>query len=108
MRRKSKAVVDFCRILWYPFIDIEGVRDLADKKQYFRELDELGRIVPPVAFRKKLHIEPGDALEFWMKDDTIVMKKVEAVCAFCGSKTAVISFKDSNVCKACIEQLKKI
>lgn len=82
--------------------------NLADKKQYFRELDELGRIVPPVAFRKKLHIEPGDALEFWMSGDTIVMKKAEPVCAFCGSKNEVISFKDSNVCKACVEQLKKI
>lgn len=108
MRIKSKAFVDFCHFLWYPFIDTERVSNLADKKQYFRELDELGRIVPPVAFRKKLHIEPGDALEFWMEDDTIVMRKVEAVCTFCGSKTNVVSFKDSNVCKACIEQLKKI
>ena len=81
---------------------------LADKKQYFRELDELGRIVPPVAFRKKLHIEPGDELEFWMDGDTIVMKKIEPACAFCGSKKAVVSFKDSNVCKCCVEQLKKI
>ena len=60
---------------------------MSGKKQYFRELDELGRIVPPVAFRKKLHIEPGDALEFWMDNDTIVMKKVEPSCTFAEEKT---------------------
>lgn len=81
---------------------------MSDKKQYFRELDELGRIVPPVAFRKKLHIEPGDALEFWMNGDTIVMKKVEPVCAFCGSKKDLLKYRDANVCGVCFEEIKKI
>ena len=79
-----------------------------NKKQYFRELDELGRIVPPMAFRKKLHINPGDELEFWMDNDTIVMKKVQPVCIFCGNTDGLLQYKKSNVCKKCVDELKKI
>lgn len=79
-----------------------------NKKQYFRELDELGRIVPPMAFRKKLHINPGDELEFWMDNDTIVMKKVKPVCIFCGNSDELLQHKKSNVCRKCVDELKKI
>ena len=95
----TRAALEFCDHLGFL---------MTNKKQYFRELDELGRIVPPVAFRKKLHIEPGDALEFWMEGDTIVMKKVEPSCTFCGKKIDVITYKDSNICKTCLEELKKL
>lgn len=40
-----------------------------------RKLDELGRVVIPVELRRSLNIQEKDALEIYVDDDKIVLKK---------------------------------
>lgn len=49
-----------------------------------RKIDELGRIVLPVECRRGLELEDKDSLEVFMEDNTIVLKKYEPACIFCG------------------------
>lgn len=39
-----------------------------------RHIDDLGRIVVPREIRKRYGIEEGNAIEFFMEDDAIVLK----------------------------------
>ena len=66
-----------------------------------RKVDELGRIVLPVELRRILDIAEKDALEIYVDDNTIILKKYEPTCIFCGDSTDVSEFKGKNICAAC-------
>ena len=42
-----------------------------------RRIDELGRIVLPIEIRKNLNLGSRDAVEIFVNEDTIVLKKYE-------------------------------
>lgn len=71
-----------------------------------RKVDELGRIVLPVEMRRLLNISEKDALEIFIQDDSIVVRKHHDECVFCGSVRGVVSFKGRNVCADCINSIK--
>ena len=50
-----------------------------------RRIDELGRIVLPIEIRKTLALSSKDTVEIFVNGDTIVLKKYEPSCIFCGS-----------------------
>ena len=66
-----------------------------------RKVDELGRIVLPVELRRILDIAEKDALEIYVDDNTIILKKYEPTCIFCGDSTDVSEFKGKSICAAC-------
>ena len=70
-----------------------------------RKIDELGRIVLTVECRRGFELEDKDSLEVFMEDNTIVLKKYEPACIFCGDAKNVINFKGKNICPACIKDL---
>ena len=72
-----------------------------------RKVDELGRIVIPIELRRTLDIEEKDALEIYVDNDRIILRKYEPACAcvFCGNADEVINFKGKNVCKECLAQI---
>ena len=72
-----------------------------------RKVDELGRIVLPIELRRTLNIEEKDALEIYVDDNTIMLKKYEPACVFCGSADGVIDFKGKNICEHCIKEISK-
>ncbi len=72
-----------------------------------RKVDELGRIVLPIELRRTLDIAEKDALEIYVDDDTIMLKKYEPCCIFCGNSKDVIAFKGKNICPKCLEELNK-
>lgn len=72
-----------------------------------RRIDELGRIVLPIELRRGLDIGEKDALEIYVEDDTIILKKFKKSCIFCNNDDNIIDFKGKNVCSECIAQLKK-
>ena len=72
-----------------------------------RKVDELGRIVLPIELRRTLGIEEKDALEIYVDENTIMLKKYEPACIFCGSADNVINFKGKNVCEHCRNELQK-
>ena len=72
-----------------------------------RKIDELGRIVLPMELRKTLNIQIKDPIEIYVEGDSIILKKYEPCCIFCGDSSNVTYFKDKVVCEACKKELSK-
>ena len=70
-----------------------------------RKVDELGRIVLPIELRRTLDIGDEDALEIFLEDNTIVLKKYQPACIFCGNARDVSGYKGKNVCANCRREL---
>lgn len=70
-----------------------------------RRVDELGRIVLPIELRRTLEISEKDALEIYVDGDSVILKKYEPSCVFCGNAKDVVNFKGRNICPACIKEL---
>lgn len=66
-----------------------------------RKIDELGRIVLPIEMRHTMHIEPRDSMEIFVDGNSIILRKYEQECIFCGSTKKVSVFKDRCVCENC-------
>ncbi len=73
-----------------------------------RKVDELGRIVLPIELRRTLEIAERDSLEIYVEGSTIILKKYEPACVFCGDAKDVINYRGRNICKKCLEEMKKI
>lgn len=71
-----------------------------------RKVDELGRVVLPIELRRTLDIEEKDSLEILVDEETIVLKKYEPACVFCGNAKDVIVYKGKNICPDCMKELK--
>ncbi|QEK13392.1 AbrB/MazE/SpoVT family DNA-binding domain-containing protein [Crassaminicella thermophila] len=72
-----------------------------------RKVDELGRVVLPIELRRTLNIKEKDALEIYVDEDQIILKKYEPACIFCGQAKDITVFKGKNICPACIEEISK-
>lgn len=72
-----------------------------------RRIDELGRVVLPIELRRTLNIDIKDSLEIYVDNSSIILKKYEPACIFCGDATDIVSFKGKNICKHCLEEMKK-
>jgi len=70
-----------------------------------RKVDELGRVVIPIELRRTMGIEEKDALEIYVDDEKIILKKYEPACVFCGNAEEVVNFKGKNVCKTCLKSM---
>ncbi len=70
-----------------------------------RRVDELGRIVLPIELRRTLDIAERDAMEIYVSDESIILKKLQPTCIFCGDTRGLVSFRDKSVCASCISQL---
>lgn len=73
-----------------------------------RRFDENGRFVVPMELRKQLGLDTRDAaLEIFVEEDKIILKKYSPACIFCGSMNCLISYKDKKICKSCAEKIGK-
>ena len=72
-----------------------------------RKVDELGRVVIPIELRNKFDIQVKDPIEIFVDGNSIVLKKYEPNCIFCGSSKDLISHNEKLVCKKCAEKLKE-
>lgn len=66
-----------------------------------RKVDELGRVVLPIELRRTLGIDEKDALEIYVDEERIILKKYEPACVFCGNASNVKIFHGKNVCQEC-------
>lgn len=69
-----------------------------------RNLDVLGRIVLPKELRGTLDIGEKDSLEIFVDGESIVLKKYQRSCIFCGESKDVEGFKGKNICPACLKE----
>jgi len=73
-----------------------------------RKVDNLGRIVLPIELRRTLDIDLKDPLEIYVDGDSIILKKYEPACIFCGNAKDVKDIHGKIVCRDCINELKKL
>lgn len=71
-----------------------------------RKVDELGRIVLPIELRRTLDIAEKDALEIYVEESSIILRKYEPACIFCDSAKNVTTYKGKNICAECLKELK--
>lgn len=70
-----------------------------------RKVDELGRVVIPIEIRNKFDISEKDPIEIYVDGSSIILKKYEPNCVFCGNNKNLISYKDRLVCSKCAQKL---
>ena len=73
-----------------------------------RKIDELGRIVIPVELRNKLNIHIKDEVEIYVEKSSIIIKKYDPSCVFCGKSKDLNEFEDKLICDKCLEKIKQI
>lgn len=74
-----------------------------------RRIDHVGRIVLPKELRRMFDLEDNeDAVEIFVEDDKIILKKYEPCCIFCDSADNIVDYNGKRVCKSCIEKISNI
>ena len=70
-----------------------------------RKVDELGRVVIPIELRNTLKIAEKDTIEIFVEGTSIILKKHESTCIFCGSTKKLLTYKDKLICEKCAKQI---
>ncbi len=73
-----------------------------------RKIDALGRIVIPKETRLILGIEENDKLEIFTDGDSLIFRKFEPACTFCGSEKDTVVYEEKIICRRCLEKLSKL
>ena len=73
-----------------------------------RKVDELGRIVLPIELRRTMDIAEKDAIEIYVDGASIILRKYEPTCIFCGDAKTVINYRGKNICPNCLKEMKKL
>ncbi len=73
-----------------------------------RPIDALGRVVIPKELRKVFQIKNKDAMEIFVDDDMIILKKYEPACVFCGETDNLITYEDRTICSSCVDRMKEL
>ena len=73
-----------------------------------RKVDELGRIVLPIELRRTMDIAEKDAIEIYVDGASIILRKYEPTCIFCGDAKNIINDRGKNICPSCLKELKKL
>jgi len=67
-----------------------------------------GRVVIPMEIRKKFDISEKDPLEIYVETNSIILKKYEPNCIFCGKNKNLFPFGDKLICDKCTFKISKL
>lgn len=70
-----------------------------------RRVDELGRVVIPIEIRNQFNILEKDPIEIYVDGSSIVLKKFEENCIFCGSTKNLLAYNDKLICTNCSKKI---
>jgi len=70
-----------------------------------RKIDELGRIVLPMELRTRYGLTEKDPMEIYVEGNSIVLKKYEPNCIFCGSSKKLADYQDKVICMKCVGKI---
>ena len=73
-----------------------------------RRMDELGRVVIPMELRNQFKIVEKDPIEIFVDGSSIVLRKYEPNCIFCGSTKDLYEYNDKLVCSRCAEKISNL
>jgi len=79
------------------------------KKEFsIRKIDNLGRIVIPMDFRRSLDIQEWDELRLSLEGSRIVVEKNSPRCIFCHRTEHLVHFQGKFICPDCLKELSKL
>lgn len=70
-----------------------------------RRVDELGRVVIPIEIRNQFDIVERDPIEIYVNGSSIILKKFEPNCIFCGNNEDLLSYNDKLICSDCASKI---
>ena len=70
-----------------------------------RRVDELGRVVIPIEIKNQFDIAEKDPIEIYVDGTSIVLKKFESNCVFCGNTKNLVTYKDKFICDDCSKKI---
>lgn len=70
-----------------------------------RRVDELGRVVIPIEIRNQFNIVEKDPIEIYVDGSTIVLKKFEPNCIFCGNTKNLLTYSNKLICNKCANKI---
>ena len=70
-----------------------------------RRVDELGRVVIPIEIRTQFGISEKDPIEIYVDGSSIILKKYETNCIFCGNSKKLIEYEGRPICKKCADAI---
>ena len=70
-----------------------------------RRVDELGRVVIPIEIRNQFNIVEKDPIEIYVEGSSIILKKFEPNCIFCGNTKNLLNYNDKLICKNCSKKI---
>ena len=73
-----------------------------------RQLDTLGRIVLPIELRRTIGIGPKDMIEIFVEGSSVILRKYEPDCLFCGGSRDLTPYKDKMICARCLKELHQL
>lgn len=73
-----------------------------------RKLDVLGRITLPAEIRKQFNISTSDAIEIFVDDDLIILRKYAPADIFNGSMEDLVDYHGQKVSKKSIVELAQL
>lgn len=73
-----------------------------------RRMDELGRVVIPIEIRNQFNIAEKDPMEIYVDGSSIVLKKFEPNCIFCGNTKNLLEFNDKLICEKCKNKISNL
>ena len=73
-----------------------------------RRVDELGRIVLPIEMRRTLNIGEKDSLEIYVEGDSIILRKYQPGCIFCGAAGDLTAYRNKFLCRDCIAAIRDL
>ena len=73
-----------------------------------RRVDELGRIVLPIELRRNLNISEKDALEIYVEGNSIILRKYQEACLFCGSTRDLAEYRGKQICRDCLHKISQL
>ena len=70
-----------------------------------RRIDNLGRVVLPVELRRTFDLKREDAVEIFIDNEYILLKKYVPACIFCDEASDVLEFNGKTICRNCLAKL---
>ena len=72
-----------------------------------RKVDEQGRILLPMEVRRGLELRCGDEVEMVLDGGTLMLRKFQPSCIFCGGTEQMVIYEDRYICQRCMQNLRK-
>lgn len=73
-----------------------------------RRVDELGRVVIPIEIRNQFNIVEKDPIEIYVDGSSIILKKFEPNCIFCGNTKDLFTYNEKLICSKCIKKIENL